>query len=84
MSTRVRQRTQAGMKEQVTGVAETSNQVYTSILFLCFFFPSFFGALLIRKKPTTINFDFFQVPLALSPVTGRRLDYTIFSVDISV
>ena len=27
---------------------------------------------------------FFQVPLTLSPVTGRRLYYTIFSVDIGV
>ena len=27
---------------------------------------------------------FFQVPLTLSPVTGRPLDYTIFSVDIGV
>ena len=42
----------------------------------------FFDALLIRKKPTIINFDFFQLPLTLCPVTGRRLDYTIFSVDI--
>ena len=52
------------------------------IQFFMFFFPlsSMHDALLIRKKPTT--FDFFQVPLTLSPVTGRRLDYTIFSVDI--
>ena len=36
-------------------------------------------------KPTS-NFDRFQVPLTLSPVTGRRLDYTStnFSVDIGV
>ena len=27
---------------------------------------------------------FFQVPLTLSPVTGRRLDYTIFSVGFGV
>ena len=40
--------------------------------------------LLLRKKPI-INFDFFEVPLTLiSPVTGRRLDYTIFSADIGV
>ena len=26
----------------------------------------------------------FQVPLTLSPVTGHRPDYTIFSVDIGV
>ena len=30
------------------------------------------------------NFVFFYVPLTLSPVTDRRLDYTIFSVDIGV
>ena len=48
-------------------------------MFLFFLFD-----LLLRKKPTTINFVFFQVPLTLSPVTGRRLDYTIFSVDIGV
>ena len=30
------------------------------------------------KKPSTINFDFFYVPLTLiSPVTGHRLDFTI-------
>ena len=34
--------------------------------------------------PTATNVDFFQVPLTLSPATGRRLDYTIFSVDIGV
>ena len=50
--------------------------------FVCFFLPSFFDAL-IRKKPT-FNFVFFQLPLTLRPVTGRRLDYTIFSVDIGV
>ena len=38
----------------------------------------------MRKKPTTIHLDFFQVPPTLSPVTGRRLDYTIFSVDLGV
>ena len=44
-----------------------------------------FDALLIRKKPTTINLIFStQVPLTLSPVTDRRLEYTIFSVDIGV
>ena len=35
-------------------------------------------------KPSTINFVFFQIPLTLSPVTGRRLDYAVFSVDIGV
>ena len=49
-----------------------------------FLFSSFFDALLIRKKATTIDFVFFQVPLTLSPVTGRRVDYTIFRVDIGV
>ena len=58
---------------------------YTRFWLLPFFFPSLFDALFIRKKPTTINFDFStQVPLTLSPVTGRRLDYTIFSGDIGV
>ena len=39
--------------------------------------------LYLHVKPTS-NFDIFQVPLTLSPVTGRRLDYTLFSVDIGV
>ena len=34
-------------------------------------------------NPTTVNL-FFQLPLTLSPVTGRRLDYTTFRVDIGV
>ena len=36
----------------------------------------------IRKANN--KFDIFQVPLTLSPVTGRRLDYITFSVDIGV
>ena len=83
VSTRVRQRKQAGMKEQVKSVAESH---CTSIL--CFCFSSFFfvvsSLLFVRKSQQQFVFIFFQVPLALSPVTGRRLDYTIFSVDIGV
>ena len=83
----MRQRKQAGMKRasQVL-VRRAMCQVRVPVFkFSCFFFPSLFDALFIRKKPTTINFDFStQVPLTLSPVTGRRLDYTIFSGDIGV
>ena len=51
----------------------------------CFFFPSHFYALLIRKKQQQLIWIFStKVPLTLSPATGRRLDYTIFSVDIGV
>ena len=40
--------------------------------------------LCLYVKPTS-NFDIFpKVLLTLSPVTGRHLDYTIFSVDIGV
>ena len=35
----------------------------------------------MRLWPPTINLDFFQVPLTLSLVTGRRLDYTTFSLE---
>ena len=34
------------------------------------------------KKPTRTLI--FEIPLTISPVTGRRLDYTAFGVDISV
>ena len=32
-------------------------------------------------KPSSINLDIFQAPLALSSMTGCRLDYTIFRLD---
>ena len=38
----------------------------------------------LRKRQQQLIWMFFQVPLTLSPVTGRPLDYTIFSVDIGV
>ena len=50
---------------------------------LCFFFSSFFAVSLCKSQQQLI-WIFWQVPLTLSPVTGRRLDYTIFSVDIGV
>ena len=43
------------------------------------------GCCLLFMKPTFHFFFFFsQLPLTLSRVTGRRLDYTIFSLDIGV
>ena len=35
-------------------------------------------------KSQPFIWTFFQVPLTVIPVTGRRRDYTIFSVDIGV
>ena len=45
-----------------------------------------FFLLCLYVKPTSNFYHgiFFQVPLTLSPVTGRRLGYTLFSVDIGV
>ena len=48
------------------------------VIFKCCFL------LFLYVKPTTSNFDLRKVPLTIIPVTGRRLDYTIFSVDIGV
>ena len=54
--------------------------MFLFVLFEC----CFFFIYSVYVKPTT-NFDIFpKVPLTLSPVTGRRLDYTIFSMDIGV
>ena len=67
------------MKEQIyCSVADSHVKVF------CVFFPflcCFFFCLYVEP---TISLDFFEVPLTLCPVTGRRLDYTIFSVDIGV
>ena len=59
--------------------------------FVFSFFPFLFFLILCCSvfvytlNPTAnINDDFFQVRLTLSPVTFRRPDYTIFSVDIGV
>ena len=50
-----------------------------------FRFPSFFvvSLLTLHKSQQSIWIR-FQVPLTLSPMTGRRLDYTILSMDTGV
>ena len=50
-----------------------------------FRFPSFFvvSLLTLRKSQQSIWIR-FQVLLTLSPMTGRRLDYTILSMDTGV
>ena len=63
--------------------------LYLSFLNFSFFFPHcllFRLCLYVRKanrqQLITPEYDFFQLRLTLSPVTGRRPDDTIFSVDI--
>ena len=81
VSNRVRQRKfakQAGMKKQV----KFCRRPYTSTRILCFFSPLF--SLFLHEKIQQLIWIRFQVPLSLSPVTGGRLDDTIFSVDTGV
>ena len=59
------------------------------LIFSVYFFPHYLLfrlCLRVYVKPTANNNElgFFQVRVTLSPVTGRRPDYTIFSVDIGV
>ena len=70
------------MKEQVKCYREPAMFEY---YFMFFFPPHFFFVLLLRKaNPQQQLIWIFQVRVTLSPVTGRRPDYTIFSVDIGV
>ena len=49
-----------------------------------FFYPSSNVSSLVYTQSQQVILLCFQVPLTLIPVTGRRLHYTIFSVDMGV
>ena len=59
-----------------------SSKVHTSIQFFMFLFFLFLWFFVDTHGQQQLFLIFFL--LTLSPVTGRRLDYTIFSVDIGV
>ena len=85
--------TQASRHERASRVLPRAMYEYFMFLFSSMLFALCFTELMLNTsaaavssliKPTTINLEFFQVTLTLSPVTGRRLDYTISSLDIGV
>ena len=86
VSTRVRQRKQARMKEQVKCCRESAMYEY----FYVSFFPHSLSfrlrlQFIIRNANRQQHLVWiFQARVTLSPVAGRRPNYTIFSVDIGV
>ena len=59
------------MWKSKSSVAESHVWVFRLVLFFCFLLLCSYVI-----PPLTTNFDIFQVPLTLSSVTGRRLDFT--------
>ena len=79
VSARVRQCKQADKSN--SSVAESH---HIRVFYFSFFPPRCCSLNNTFIKPPTINLEFFLYPPTLSPVTSRRLDYTIFLVWISV
>ena len=79
-------RTQGSTHEKASQVLPRASHV--RVLFYGFLFPQFLlccSVLLLRKANRHQQLIWiFQGRVTLSPVTGRRSDYTIFSVDIGV